>query len=209
MPAEWEPHEATWIAWPHHRDDWPGKFAPVPVGLRRDRPPSQPGRDRRHPGRGRHDEAAVADHAGPAREWTWSGCSSSRRDRPRLAPQLRPDLRGRDEDGSASAEEAPPGPSRLIDWKFNAWAKYDDHCTTSASRGGSRHSSACTAGCRGSSRGKPRPGRAGRRRDRRQRPGYPDDHRGVPAERGPGAATRASTGEAGAGLRRLPRACAM
>src|SRR5437763_2965652 len=30
MPAEWEPHEATWIAWPHHRDDWPGKFAPVP-----------------------------------------------------------------------------------------------------------------------------------------------------------------------------------
>ncbi len=30
MPAEWEPHEATWIAWPHHRDDWPGKFAPIP-----------------------------------------------------------------------------------------------------------------------------------------------------------------------------------
>jgi agmatine deiminase len=30
MPAEWEPHEATWIAWPHHRDDWPGKFAAIP-----------------------------------------------------------------------------------------------------------------------------------------------------------------------------------
>jgi agmatine deiminase len=30
MPAEWEPHEATWIAWPHRRDDWPGKFAPIP-----------------------------------------------------------------------------------------------------------------------------------------------------------------------------------
>src|SRR5690606_14946762 len=30
MPAEWEPHEATWIAWPHNRDDWPGKFAPIP-----------------------------------------------------------------------------------------------------------------------------------------------------------------------------------
>jgi agmatine deiminase len=29
MPAEWEPHEATWIAWPHHRDDWPGKFAAI------------------------------------------------------------------------------------------------------------------------------------------------------------------------------------
>ncbi|MBL8798792.1 MAG: agmatine deiminase family protein [Planctomycetia bacterium] len=31
MPAEWEPHEATWIAWPHHRDDWPGKFPPIPL----------------------------------------------------------------------------------------------------------------------------------------------------------------------------------
>lgn len=30
MPAEWEPHEATWIAWPHHREDWPGRFAPIP-----------------------------------------------------------------------------------------------------------------------------------------------------------------------------------
>jgi agmatine deiminase len=30
MPAEWEPHEATWIAWPRERSDWPGKFAPIP-----------------------------------------------------------------------------------------------------------------------------------------------------------------------------------
>jgi agmatine deiminase len=30
MPAEWEPHEATWLAWPHNRRDWPGKFAPIP-----------------------------------------------------------------------------------------------------------------------------------------------------------------------------------
>ena len=30
MPAEWEPHETTWIAWPHNRDDWPGRFAPIP-----------------------------------------------------------------------------------------------------------------------------------------------------------------------------------
>jgi len=29
MPAEWEPHEATWIAWPHEKTDWPGKFAPI------------------------------------------------------------------------------------------------------------------------------------------------------------------------------------
>ena len=30
MPAEWEPHAATWIAWPHEKSDWPGKFAPIP-----------------------------------------------------------------------------------------------------------------------------------------------------------------------------------
>jgi agmatine deiminase len=29
MPAEWEPHSATWIAWPHNPDDWPGKFQPI------------------------------------------------------------------------------------------------------------------------------------------------------------------------------------
>ncbi len=23
-PAEWEPHEATWLAWPHDRETWPG-----------------------------------------------------------------------------------------------------------------------------------------------------------------------------------------
>jgi agmatine deiminase len=30
MPAEWESHESTWLAWPHFRGDWPGKFEPIP-----------------------------------------------------------------------------------------------------------------------------------------------------------------------------------
>ena len=30
MPAEWEPHASTWMAWPHYRSDWPGKFEPIP-----------------------------------------------------------------------------------------------------------------------------------------------------------------------------------
>ena len=30
MPAEWEPHKATWIAWPHNKKDWPEKFGPIP-----------------------------------------------------------------------------------------------------------------------------------------------------------------------------------
>ncbi len=30
MPAEWAPHRATWLGWPHNRGDWPGKIAPIP-----------------------------------------------------------------------------------------------------------------------------------------------------------------------------------
>lgn len=30
MPAEWEEHEATWLAWPHLESHWPGKFQPIP-----------------------------------------------------------------------------------------------------------------------------------------------------------------------------------
>lgn len=30
MQAEWEPHVGTWLAWPHNKNDWPGKFGPIP-----------------------------------------------------------------------------------------------------------------------------------------------------------------------------------
>lgn len=30
MPAEWAPHEATWLSWPHKEESWPGAFEPVP-----------------------------------------------------------------------------------------------------------------------------------------------------------------------------------
>ncbi|MBS4036431.1 MAG: agmatine deiminase family protein [Ignavibacterium sp.] len=30
IPAEWEKHEATWIGWPNNKADWPGKFQPIP-----------------------------------------------------------------------------------------------------------------------------------------------------------------------------------
>jgi len=29
LPAEWEKHEATWIGWPANKEDWPGKFTPI------------------------------------------------------------------------------------------------------------------------------------------------------------------------------------
>ena len=30
MPAEFSPHEGTFLGWPHELSDWPGKFAPIP-----------------------------------------------------------------------------------------------------------------------------------------------------------------------------------
>lgn len=29
MPAEWQPHAATWLSWPHNERSWPGKFETV------------------------------------------------------------------------------------------------------------------------------------------------------------------------------------
>lgn len=31
MPAEWQKHEATWLAWPHNEEHWPGNFGPIPA----------------------------------------------------------------------------------------------------------------------------------------------------------------------------------
>ena len=40
MPAEWEPHESTWLAWPHFAGRLAGQVRADPVGLCRDRPQS-------------------------------------------------------------------------------------------------------------------------------------------------------------------------
>src|SRR4029077_13752902 len=32
MPAEWEPHAATWLAWPHYHGDLAGEIQPIPWG---------------------------------------------------------------------------------------------------------------------------------------------------------------------------------
>lgn len=30
LPAEWEEHDSTILCWPHQKNDWPGKFTPIP-----------------------------------------------------------------------------------------------------------------------------------------------------------------------------------
>lgn len=31
MPAEWVPHEGTWLSWPHNPRTWVGNFGPIPI----------------------------------------------------------------------------------------------------------------------------------------------------------------------------------
>ena len=73
MPAEWEPHAATWLAWPHNPEDWPGKFQPIPwvyaeivrhLSVRRRRPHARQQRGRRAP-RAHHAQARRSQH-GPS-----------------------------------------------------------------------------------------------------------------------------------------------
>ena len=128
MPAEWEPHQATWIAWPHNRDDWPGKFAPVPWVYTE---------IVRHLSRvetvrivvaGRTMKRTVTDLLDSAGvELSRVQFFKAATDRVWLRDSG-PTFVIRDQvTCSVSSTESPAGPIGLIDWKFNAWAKYDDH----------------------------------------------------------------------------------
>jgi agmatine deiminase len=119
MPAEWEPHEATWIAWPHNRDDWPGKFAPIPwvyveiVRLlsRFERVnivvKNRHMRDRASEQLDAHGvDLARVHFVKAATDRVWLRDSG-----PTFVVNDRADV-----DCVA-----------LVDWRFNAWAKYDNH----------------------------------------------------------------------------------
>jgi agmatine deiminase len=139
MPAEWEPHAATWLAWPHYKEDWPGKFEPIPWvyaeiirQLARHEPVELIVNDRVSEKRARKilDRAhahsdKVHFHRWPTnRVWTRdSGCSFTIRDEPvdaaisRLAEGTAVSL--------ADTTDLPSSAGLAgIVWQFNAWAKY-------------------------------------------------------------------------------------
>jgi agmatine deiminase len=122
LPAEWEPHAATWIAWPHNRDDWPGKFGPIPwvyVEIVRHLSRREPVHILVDGRRARLEAAERLERGGvdldrvrffkipTDRVWT-------RDTGPMFVVHDR-------------AEEAGAPPVGLVDWRFNAWAKYDDY----------------------------------------------------------------------------------
>jgi agmatine deiminase len=126
MPAEWEPHDATWIAWPHNEEDWPGKFSPVPWVYTE---------IVRHLSRvetvcivvagGRMQRRAEEqlDQAGASLERV--RFFRARTDRVWLRDSG-PTFLVRDPRDEQDEAEM-PDPIQMIDWKFNGWAKYPDH----------------------------------------------------------------------------------
>jgi agmatine deiminase len=135
MPAEWEPHEATWIAWPHNRADWPGKFEAIPwVYAEIVRQLSRVERveilvndvaiEKR--ARDMLNKAGVGlsnvrfHRFRTDRVWTRdSGPIFVRRDDARHQQDISGTKRVRTAGGFAS-------PLALTRWRFNAWAKYSD-----------------------------------------------------------------------------------
>ena len=112
MPAEWEPHEATWIAWPHNRDDWPGKFPAIPWVY---------AEIVRH----LHRAERVRILAGPrAERRAREVLTKLDLDWGRIDFVRAPTDRVWTRDSGPIFLTRPGGPVALTDWRFNAWAKY-------------------------------------------------------------------------------------
>ncbi|MEP6592421.1 MAG: agmatine deiminase family protein [Acidobacteriota bacterium] len=115
MPAEWAPHRATWISWPHHEPDWPGKLGPIPwvyAEIVRVLAASEMVEILCHS----EDVRASAEQALTAH--------AVRRDHVRLhvVASDRVWLR----DSAPTAVIAAAGGVELLSWAFNGWAKYDN-----------------------------------------------------------------------------------
>jgi agmatine deiminase len=122
MPAEWEPHSATWIAWPHNVDDWPGKFGPIPwVYVEIVRVLSRSERVEILVG-GRKEERRATDKLERAGvDLDKVGFHRVKTDR----------VWTRDSGPSflvnGMLDPTEPDALALVDWEFNAWAKYANH----------------------------------------------------------------------------------
>jgi agmatine deiminase len=115
MPPEWAPHRATWIAWPHHEPDWPGKLGPIPwVYAEIARVIAD------------HEPLEILCHSDDVRAAAQEALEAHgvRADRVRLhlVPTDRVWLR----DSAPTGVHASSGEVVLLDWAFNAWAKYDN-----------------------------------------------------------------------------------
>lgn len=125
MPAEWEEHGATWLAWPHKVSDWPGKFGAIPwvfceivrhlVGRERVRILVTGATE----SQARRQLAA----AGVGLEWVDFVRAKSNRSWTRdYLPSFVVQRSGAGTKARRQSEEM-----AAVKWRFNGWARYPDH----------------------------------------------------------------------------------
>ena len=115
MPAEWEPHRATWIAWPHHEPDWPGKLGAIPWVY------AEIARVLAN-----HEQVEILCHDGSVMAAAQAALDAhgvrAARMRLHIVPTDRVWLR----DSAPTATIDHTGRVVLANWAFNGWAKYDN-----------------------------------------------------------------------------------
>jgi agmatine deiminase len=117
MPAEWEPHAGTWLAWPHKLSDWPGKFAPVPWVY---------GEIVRTLARYETVHLIVPEPGTKARKLAEDVLTKVGADRSRVVFHTFPTNRSWVRDSGPIFVHDANRTVVALDWRFNAWAKYDD-----------------------------------------------------------------------------------
>ena len=120
MPAEWEPHAATWLAWPHNKSDWPGKFEPIPYVY---------AEIVRHLARGERVELIVKDETQEESARKVLALANVMAESSRNIRFHRwPTNRGwtRDSGPIFLKRKSKQDPHALNDWRFSAWAKYSN-----------------------------------------------------------------------------------
>jgi agmatine deiminase len=115
MPAEWEPHAATWIAWPHNPEDWPSKFQPIPWVY---------AEIVRH--LSRVEEVHILVNNEPAERRAESILKRGGANMARLHFHQWPTDRVWLRDSGPIFTKDPAGELSITNWRFNAWAKYDN-----------------------------------------------------------------------------------
>jgi agmatine deiminase len=115
-PAEWERHRATWIAWPHHEADWPGKFEAIPW-VYAEIVRALHG----------HERIEILCHDETVRANAVRCLDAGGADASRYRLHLCPTDRGWLRDSAPTAIVNGEGAVELVRWGFNAWAKYDNY----------------------------------------------------------------------------------
>ncbi len=113
MPAEWEPHRATWISWPHHEPDWPGKLGPIPwVYAEIARVIAG------------HEPLEILCHDDEVMEGARTALDAHGVTRDRIRLHLFPTDRVWLRDSAPTGAIDERGGVVLVNWAFNGWAKY-------------------------------------------------------------------------------------